>query len=79
MLFSPFSFLFQASFHIGIYNDNATTVNNAVTLWRAQAPAYLYMSSDGPSPKRPPIQPHLAYTGPVCGGAGMTRCYHPLS
>lgn len=56
----------EASFHIGIYNDNATTVLNAVTLWRAQAPAYLYVSSDGPSPKRPPTQPHLAGTGPVC-------------
>ena len=57
----------EASFHIGIYNDNATTVANAVALWRKQAPAYLYISSDGPTPKRPPAEPYLANTGPVCG------------
>ena len=39
--------MMEASFHIGIYNDNATTVDHAVTMWRAQAPAYLYISSDG--------------------------------
>lgn len=58
--------MMEASFHIGIYNDNATTVDHAVTMWRAQAPAYLYISSDGPSPKRPPLQPHMYATGPVC-------------
>jgi len=57
----------EASLHIGIYNDNATTVSNAVALWRGQAPAYLYISSDGTSPKRPPAQPHLSGTAPVCG------------
>jgi hypothetical protein len=30
----------EASFHIGIYNDNASTVGRAVELWRGQAPAY---------------------------------------
>ena len=57
----------EASFHIGIYNDNATTVANAVALWRGQAPAYLYVSTDGATPRRPPLQPHLAGTAPVCG------------
>jgi len=56
----------EASFHIGIYNDNATTVNTALGLWRGIAPSYLYVSSDGASPKRPPLQPHMAGTGPVC-------------
>jgi len=57
----------EASLHIGIYTDNGTAVNNAVALWRGQAPAYIYISSDGPSPKRPPAQPHLQWTSPVCG------------
>lgn len=59
----------EASFHIGVYNDNATTVAKAVELWRGQAPAYLYISSDGPTPRRPPAQPYLKGTGPVCGPA----------
>lgn len=57
----------EASFHIGIYNDNATTVANAVALWRGQAPAYLYLTHDGPTPIRPPAQPYLAHTWPTCG------------
>jgi hypothetical protein len=36
----------EAAFHIGIFTDNATTVDRALKLWRVQAPAYLYHSTD---------------------------------
>ena len=57
----------EAALHIGVFSDNLTTVDTAVALWRQQAPAYVYISSDGPTPKRPPEQRFLARTAPVCG------------
>ena len=38
----------------------------SIERWRAQAPAYVYVRTDGPTPKRPPQQRYLAHTGPVC-------------
>ena len=38
----------------------------SIERWRAQAPAYVYVRADGPTPKRPPQQRYLAHTGPVC-------------
>ena len=55
----------EASLHIGVFTDNQTVVDNALTLWRGQAPAYLFVKSDGATPKRPPLQPHLSGTAPV--------------
>lgn len=57
----------EAAFHIGIFTDNATTVERALKLWKVQAPAYLYISSDGPYPKRPPIERRWNKTWPNCG------------
>ena len=56
----------EAAFHIGIFTDNATTVQRALQLWRLQAPAYLFVSSDGPYPKRPPLERTWAKTWPNC-------------
>ena len=56
----------EAAFHIGIFTDNATTVQRALQLWRVQAPAYLYVSSDGPYPKRPPLERTWPKTWPNC-------------
>lgn len=52
--------------HIGVFTSNATTFERAVTRWRAQAPAYLYVATDGLWPHRPPAQRYLAHTSPVC-------------
>ena len=57
----------EAAYHIAIFSENRTAADAAVALWRKQAPAYLYVSSDGPTPKRPPAQRFLARTAPVCG------------
>lgn len=57
----------EAAFHIGIFTDNATTVERALKLWKVQAPAYLYISCDGPYPKRPPIERRWNKTWPNCG------------
>ena len=57
----------EAALHIGVFTDNQTTVDKAVALWRHQVAAYLYVSSDGRIPKRPPPQRYLARTAPTCG------------
>ena len=57
----------EAALHIGVFADNATAVDRAIALFREQAPAYLYLSSDGALPKRPPVQRYLARTAPTCG------------
>jgi len=57
----------EAALHIGIFSDNQTTMDKAVALWREQVVAYLYVSSDGLIPKRPPQQRYLARTSPTCG------------
>ena len=46
----------ETALHIGVFTDNRTVVDTAVALWREQAPAYLYISADGATPKRPPVQ-----------------------
>mmetsp|Transcript_28288 Transcript_28288/g.74211 ORF Transcript_28288/g.74211 Transcript_28288/m.74211 type:complete len:442 (-) Transcript_28288:48-1373(-) len=57
----------EAALHIGIFAENVTAVEAALALWRQQAPAYVYVSSDGVTPKRPPWQRYLARTAPTCG------------
>lgn len=73
----------EAAFHIGIFTDNATVVDRALKLWKVQAPAYLYISSDGPYPKRPPIERRWPKTWPNCGpnctDAEMVTFWHGQS
>ena len=56
----------ETALHIGVFTDNRTVVDTAVALWREQAPAYLYISADGPTPKRPPVQRYFHGTAPRC-------------
>ena len=56
----------EAAVAIAVYNDNVTLFNTSIDRWRAQAPAYLYLRSDGPTPKRPPQMRYLAHTWPTC-------------
>eukprot|EP01052_Picozoa_sp_SAG31_P004014 SAG31_NODE_161_length_21899_cov_16.832844_14_plen_165_part_00 len=53
--------------HIGVFTDNRSIVDDAVALWRKQLPSIVYISSDGATPKRPPLQRYLPKTAPVCG------------
>merc|ERR1712050_684247 len=73
----------EAAFHIGIFTDNTTTVDAALRMWRAQAPAYLYESSDGETPKRPPAQRRWNQTwpncGPSCSDADIVNYWHGQS
>ena len=57
----------EAALHISVFTDNTTAFNKAIALYRQQAPAYVYISSDGPVPKRPPAQRDLPGTAPTCG------------
>ena len=38
---------------IGVFNEDSTTFNRGVYLWRKRVPAYFYMNTDGNSPIRP--------------------------
>jgi hypothetical protein len=38
---------------IGVFNDDAATFNRGVFLWRKRVPAYFYLATDGPTPRRP--------------------------
>lgn len=48
----------EAALHIGIFCDNQTTVDAAIALYRQQAPAYIYLTKDGPVPRRPCVAAH---------------------
>jgi len=39
-----------AIINIGVFNDDRETFERGLKMWRGRAPAYIYLSSDGPSP-----------------------------
>jgi hypothetical protein len=43
----------EALINIGVFNDDRATFDLGVKMWRGRAPAYVYLSSDGPTPVRP--------------------------
>jgi Alginate lyase len=46
--------MIEASISIGVFLDDQTTFDNAVALWRQRVPAYVYLTTDGPTPVPPP-------------------------
>ena len=60
--------MIEAVMNIGIFTDDTATFNQALTMWRARVPAYLYMTSDGATPVPPP-------TNPKTGSALVTFWY----
>lgn len=38
---------------IGVFNEDVTTYERGVFLWRKRVPAYFYLTTDGPTPVRP--------------------------
>ena len=59
----------EASIAISVFTDNSSAFDFFIERWRRQAPAYLYLRSDGPTPKRPPRQRYLENTSPTCSPA----------
>jgi hypothetical protein len=45
--------MINAMMCIGVFNEDATTFDRAVLLWRKRVPAYFYLTADGPTPARP--------------------------
>jgi hypothetical protein len=44
----------EATLGIGVFLDDETTFQKGVSMWQKRVPAYVYLTSDGPSPVPPP-------------------------
>lgn len=44
----------EALINIGVFNDDRSIFDAGVKMWRARAPAYIYLATDGPEPVLPP-------------------------
>lgn len=44
----------EALMNVGVFNNDRTLYDAGVKMWRGRAPAYIYLSSDGPKPILPP-------------------------
>ena len=43
----------EALINIGVFNDDRATFEAGLRMWRGRAPAYIYLSTDGPAPVKP--------------------------
>ena len=70
----------EAQTAIAVFNDDHANFAAAIKRWRLQAPAYVYVASDGSGPRRPPQQRYLAHTAPTCepncSDADMVEYWH---
>jgi hypothetical protein len=46
--------MIDAAIGIGVFLDDREVFDRAVSMWRARVPAYIYLTSDGATPKQPP-------------------------
>lgn len=46
--------MIDATMNIGIFTNDKTTFDSAVSQWRQRVPAYIYLTSDGSLPAQPP-------------------------
>jgi Alginate lyase len=63
----------EALINIGVFNDDRTTFELGLKMWRGRAPAYIYLPSDGPLPVKPAncdmaIWGNKGYTPPFVAG-----------
>jgi len=58
----------EALINIGVFNDDRETFDRGVKMWRGRAPAYIYLSSDGPTP----LKAVGWDTMPIWGNKGLT-------
>jgi hypothetical protein len=58
----------EALINIGVFNDDRDTFDRGVKMWRGRAPAYIYLTSDGPTP----LKAVGWDTMPIWGNKGLT-------
>jgi len=61
----------DALINIGVFNDDRATFDAGVKMWRGRTPAYIYLSSDGPTPVKAAGWDSM----PIWGNKGMTTPY----
>jgi hypothetical protein len=49
--------MMDAAIGIAVYLDDRAAFDRTVDMWRSRLPAYVYLTSDGPTPKSPPAYP----------------------
>ena len=60
----------DALINIGVFNDDRTIFDAGVKMWRGRTPAYIYLSTDGPTPVKP-----ANCDSAIWGNKGMTTPY----
>src|SRR5262249_49085139 len=58
----------EALINIGVFNNDRATFDRGVKMWRGRAPAYIYLSTDGPTP----IKAAGGDSMPIWGNKGLT-------
>ena len=69
----------EAIINIGVFNDDRATFDLGVKMWRGRAPAYVYLSTDGPAPLKPAgcemaIWGNKGHTTPLVDGLLQETC-----
>jgi hypothetical protein len=69
----------EAIINIAVFNDDRKTFDLGVKMWRGRAPAYIYLSADGPTPVKPAncemaIWGNKGYTTPLVDGLLQETC-----
>ena len=53
----------EALINIGVFNDDRATFDRGVKMWRGRAPAYIYLTTDGPQPLHAVGWPDMPFWG----------------
>ena len=61
----------EALINIGVFNDDRELFERGVKMWRGRTPAYIYLSSDGPTP----LKAANCADMPIWGNKGLTTPY----
>lgn len=73
----------EALINIGAFNNDRAIFEAGVKMWRGRAPAYIYLSTDGPTPikaancEEMPIWGNKGYTTPLVDGLLQETCRDP--
>ncbi len=61
----------EALINIGVFNDDRNTFDLGLKMWRGRTPAYIYLTTDGPTPLKAPDCSDM----PIWGNKGLTTPY----
>ncbi len=69
----------EALINIGVFNDDRNIFDQGVKMWRGRAPAYIYLTTDGPAPVKPAncemaIWGNKGHTTPLVDGLLQETC-----